>query len=457
VGDITSGYKHLTTRRMRRGIRNSLSSAIPFKGRGDYVYTGPKLDATQSSIVGGSLIKNIPGGAPPPSVSNLGDGSIVLSGKEFVRNVYSPQGLGYQAREIILNPGNAALFPWANQVANNYSEYEFKKLVFRYTPTVNANASTTAIASGTVTLCTQYNPDEPAPVSKSDALSKLGAISVPASSFQSMYHAVECDPKKLSGPRSKYIRVPSDLDEDNGVRYDHGSVFICISDTPSSWAGIAIGELHVEYEMVLRKPKLAQSLGRINASDHFVIAGDDNRFQWGEGNPFGSPETYRELTSNTIGGFLTAEEGNSNFWQLKYHFPEHAYGYFEFRITVNAQTGFEGANPFNNGMGKGGNIDWVNDMVLSRDEGEPTHIYRGGAYNGTDLIPAGTQSVFVAVVHCLVRKGKIVAGNTGDNHINFTMNESVCQTQVLKWSIYVHKYQAAGDDPSYTEVSGTSS
>jgi hypothetical protein len=336
---------------------------------------------------------------------------------------------------------------WLPQLAVNYSEYRFNQLVFIYKPRVNSNASVnTDIASGTVIMCSEYNPDEFAPVTKADAMAKLGSVAGSASGSHDLIHGVECDPSKNAGPAGKYVRPfanDGDITEGSQVRYDKGRTFVCVADTPTSWEDAAIGELYVQYEVELSKPRLQSALGRSILTDRFMIDNTGTPPTWAHSDWFGTDGNYQSANTNTIGGILG--RWGTNDIGVRYYFPDEASGYFQLRLTVrctattNAQD-----DPTTYGTSTGGNIEIIED---ANDLDGGTAMALTCEHAGSTFA-AGQVFIMTYTKNMLVRK----AVAQGANQWHFTPHPSSLNCFVNQWTIEVYKYQSTGDPLEYELV-----
>lgn len=200
-----------------------------------------------------------------PSFTPVSDtGEIMMSNREYISNVYGPSSSGFSVQSYELNPGLESTFPFLAQIAANYSEYEFKQLIFSYKSTVTDFQTTNGIA-GQVLTATQYNTDEDVFRDKQSMMVYHGAAS--AKSTGNIMSGVECDPRKLSGTVGKFVRHQGLPRGEDQKEYDLGRFNIATVDFPSVLQNQAIGELWVSYTVVLRRPKLVVSRGLAISQD----------------------------------------------------------------------------------------------------------------------------------------------------------------------------------------------
>jgi hypothetical protein len=82
--------------------------------------------------------------------------------REFVMDIFSGGNLvsgatTFNLQQFIINPASDTLFPWIQQIAENFEMYELLGLIFEYVPASGDAVSSTNAALGTVIFATQYN------------------------------------------------------------------------------------------------------------------------------------------------------------------------------------------------------------------------------------------------------------------------------------------------------------
>lgn len=261
-----------------------------FRGSGEYVNTNDIVSLPPQA-----------GKFDVPVFTQITDGGIVLSNKEYVTDIFAPAIAGaFQNNAFSINPGIERTFPWLCQVAENYEEYTLKQCIFTYKATV-ADFAASSGQVGQVIMATQYNAAQQPFTDKQSMMQYAFAASGKTS--QDMLQGVECDPVKLSGPTGRFVRNGPLLPGSSGDlnMYDHGVMNIAIADCPSSYAGQQMGELWVSYTIELRKPKFVTANGYGISRDVFVGTRDNTR------TPFGTlavPNIYAGQ-QNSIGCTVT--------------------------------------------------------------------------------------------------------------------------------------------------------
>jgi len=113
-----------------------------------------------------------------------------------------------------INPGFETTFPWLSKIAKNFQEYSMLGLVFEYVARSSSQTYQTSGATntGTIVFTTQYNCNDPAFVSKSEA--ENSSFTCIGNPYQNIYHPVECDPSQL--PLStQYVWHVGDMEPSN--------------------------------------------------------------------------------------------------------------------------------------------------------------------------------------------------------------------------------------------------
>lgn len=181
-----------------------------------------------------------------PTMNSTLDQGVRVSHHEYLGDVSS--SVGFVATKYPLNPGVSITFPWLSSLAVSFQEYELNGLIFFFKAT-SANAlNSTNTALGQIIGATQYNPYLPIPTTKIAMLGLSSAADGKPS--ESNIYPVECKADMVLF-RSKLIR--SGVPVDDLAKYDHGN-FILASN--GSQAAAIVGELHVVYDITLKKPKL---------------------------------------------------------------------------------------------------------------------------------------------------------------------------------------------------------
>jgi len=176
--------------------------------------------------------------------------SITITHTEYIADITPTLG-GFQNQFFLaVNPGLSGTFPWLSNIAQFYEEYEFRQLAFTFKSMVtegNANAA------GTIVMCTQYNPTNPAFTSKQTMENYDYANSGKVTC--DVHHGIECDPTKHGGSAIEYVRTGAIPTNQDLKTYDLAT-FQLATNGAYTTSALTLGELWVSYSVVLRKTKI---------------------------------------------------------------------------------------------------------------------------------------------------------------------------------------------------------
>lgn len=252
-----------------------------FLGRGAY---------TQTSSQHNSLITNGNQHHGPRQMASHSDetGDVTMSHCELIADVISGGSSSFtNLFNLPINPGLPNVFPWASQIAQNFDEYELKSLVYEFRSMIPDGYSA---AGGTVSMCTEYNPTNPPFISKAQMGNYQGYVD--GKITEHIFHGVECDPKKRSGPASEYVRtgpVPTGQDQKT---YDLGTFYLATTGVP---ANTLLGELYCHYTITLKKGKLLSNTSTTPQNALLAATGGS------AATPFGVTNNPQYATSGLIG------------------------------------------------------------------------------------------------------------------------------------------------------------
>lgn len=368
VGMLGEGIKKTYNAWIPKSLRDtavSMAQARMMTGAG--MYTGRGAYAANELVAGG---------VPSMSVNGVGDETeaIVISNREYITDVYGPSDSTFTNQSLTINPGLQQNFPWLSQIAANYDEYEFTKLIFMYKSTIDIGNTNTAGQTGSLIMCCNYNASQPAFTSKDQMMQYHGAVAGKAT--DDMVMGVECDPAKTARI-ANYVRVnPVPYGEDPKT-YDLGTFQYALNNCPFAMYNIQLGELWVEYECVLRKPKLGTGRGITIQKDVWVSGG-----QYAATGPrpsaiMGDDVWLCRARNNNLGTKIFNEAiGGSNFISIL--FPAQYAGRVRIKLAVGCLSS-QTAGGGNFTMHNWGNTFPVNDMYGNTTSGwVPTYFVETG-------------------------------------------------------------------------------
>lgn len=184
-------------------------------------------------------------------MQSLGAGSVRFQYREYLGDISG--STAFNLASYFVNPGLQASFPFLSLLAGNFEEYEFEHIEYNFKST-SANAlNSTNTALGTVVTAANYNCCEPNFTSKVQMEVTTGAISEKPSLSQ--VHGLDITPART--PLTKlFIRTQAvPLNQDQHL-YDLANFQIA---TVGMQAAATIGELWVDYSVLLHKPRLPEA------------------------------------------------------------------------------------------------------------------------------------------------------------------------------------------------------
>jgi hypothetical protein len=215
-------------------------------GKGDY------------EVKGNSLMKNlIANGSIVPKFSADGSRGIRLVERDFIGNITSSSVSGaFKNQSFAIDISNRTSFPFAGLVGYLFDEWEPHGIVYQFVSS-SSEFNGASQALGSVIMSTDYNPSDPAYVSKQEMENADFACSTKPS--QSLIHAVECDPNE----RLVKVFFTNDADVKLSTLGNFQIASVGVVGT-----NVLLGELWVTYDVTLYKKQLASPLD----AAHFLTA-----------------------------------------------------------------------------------------------------------------------------------------------------------------------------------------
>lgn len=167
-----------------------------------------------------------------------------VSNKELVLPEISGATTFTQQARIEINPGLPATFPWLSEVAKNYAEYKFRRLVFRY---ITRSPTT---KSGSVMFVPLYDPLSTEPSTEQNASAIRGTLEGPV--WEEMAVGVD---RMVSNALNKYFIRDGPVSADLKT-YDPIAVVVYTNDCDDT---TAVGKLWVEYEVDFFEPVTSET------------------------------------------------------------------------------------------------------------------------------------------------------------------------------------------------------
>jgi hypothetical protein len=254
-----------------RNVISSVGSLITsISGHGDY------------QIKSNSVLNQTP---------NFGSQNMRLKCTEQIATIKGTSAFTISLSAFGLNPAIKTLFPWLCQLAFAYDEFEWHGLVFHYKP-ISGMLTGSNTALGSVMMGVQYNPYSPAPTTKEQMYTMLGAVSTTPD--QPALLGVECDRS------DSQIKIFSINFGTGDTRFGClGNFYIATQGCPTN----DIGELFVTYDITLMKKNNKQ----LRPAWHFKI---DSTVA--SNLPFGTSQLVAEAGSQDhVQGVFTIPKGSN--------------------------------------------------------------------------------------------------------------------------------------------------
>lgn len=214
-------------------------------GSGDY-------QIKANSIMGGIY--------DPPELHNRSDRTVCIRHREYIGDVTASADFTLYSYSV--NPGLFTTFPWLSQVAEAFEEYRFTGLVFEYKTLSADYTAADSAALGYVVMASQYNVLNPDFENKKQMENyEFSNDGKPSKSF---LHPVEC--KRSLNPVSELFVRTGGVTSGDLRLYDHCKFQLATGG--NNGTGI-IGELWATFEIEFYKPKLIDSDGELQFTDHY--------------------------------------------------------------------------------------------------------------------------------------------------------------------------------------------
>lgn len=218
-----------------------------------------------------------------------------------------------------VNPGNSLLFPIFSQVAAVYEQYRCRFLKFHYV-SEEYTASGSNIVAGKLIMATNADPDDPAFSSATAMENYIGSDRT--APYSSVTHDALLGLSKNKNkrglsfmPLTEYFvnssgNSPAPIDQ-QAKFYDLGLFQLAVSGLPVAAGNLEIGELYVEYEFDMIRPR---ELAKIGAN---LNAAHISEYPYGSADsvyPLGTSINGTIKTGSTIPVFTSNSGGVQRIW-----------------------------------------------------------------------------------------------------------------------------------------------
>jgi len=165
--------------------------------------------------------------------------------REYVGDVGATTSNWSVVNTFSINPGLPSTFPWLSMLAQVFETYEVHSLSFVY------QAALPTSTAGTVYLCIDYDPADPAPANKASMMSNMSAIACSSWASTKLTYVPQHD--RLVNKFTRNSSLASSLDIKT---YDAGQLFIAAE----GFAVSSPGNVFVEYDITLRIPQIPTTI-----------------------------------------------------------------------------------------------------------------------------------------------------------------------------------------------------
>lgn len=184
------------------------------------------------------------------------DNSTRVRHREFVMDVtMDATPAAFRNTSYVIQPSNAALFPWLSSLAKNYQQYRLHGCVFVFKSTTSDYSAAGAL--GKVAMATNYNVRDSAFLNMQEL--ENAEFSVSGKPSLSRVHPIECAANN-GVPLVKWVRdALYDQSGGDDRLYDVGKFQFATSGLPIGTANAVIGELWVSYDIEFYKPIIGRT------------------------------------------------------------------------------------------------------------------------------------------------------------------------------------------------------
>lgn len=218
-------------KRMRRRLQNN-----------NNLSSGLSVSRPVSAPVAAARVRR--SAKPRFSSVNNGSGDIRITHREYINELAG--SVSFAANSFPINPGLPSTFPWLSGIAQRYESYLFERLKFCF------ETESATSATGTVIQVIDYDPSDSAPTSKTQAMAYRSSVRSPPWSDSAM----ESMREDISKRSSYFVRSGSLSSNEDIKLYDVGNYYAC---TQGQAGTTTVGELYVEYSVILMTPQLGEA------------------------------------------------------------------------------------------------------------------------------------------------------------------------------------------------------
>lgn len=236
-----------------------------------------------------------------PSFNTSAPGSITITHREMVSAVQGTANLDTFPVSYRLQPGSPITFPWLSKIANMFETYTFKALRFIYVPRVATSYA------GQIGLALDFDADD-VPATSLSHFSQY-KHSVIGSIWSGVSIAVEGEMLEIC-VKERYTDHMSSKSDYDPILHDLGNLRLAVLSPADS---NVIGQLYVEYTVVLRTPEPGNNREGQQYATDLTVVGATLTYPFGtdeKSPPVDNPATYNEIGHEWF--------FNGTSWQIKF-------------------------------------------------------------------------------------------------------------------------------------------
>lgn len=226
--------------------------------------TGSDMSQSVNAPVATGMVRRINN----PAQKGLANGDLIVKHREYVSDING--SVAFNANPFSINPGLPGLFPWLSGVAQRFESYKFRRLKFDF------ETESPTSATGTALLSLDYDASDASPTTKTQAMAYRSSVRSPVWSNCQLSSLQE----DLDKRTSFFVRKGAAPTGTDIKLYDVGNLNVCTMGQANS---NVVGELYVEYDILLMTPQLGVAgqgeavwgafTGTSNASPYATVTG----------------------------------------------------------------------------------------------------------------------------------------------------------------------------------------
>lgn len=252
---ITRGSK----KRKRYTRRNKYTRRAMYKrrrvrGRGAYFSTVSGLGSY--NLKKNSLADKIDMGTDPPQICNTKTGeATIVNHREYITDITTGAPVGgisaFNLQSFAINPGNNQLFPWLQDIAQNYQEWEPRGIIIELKTLGSDYAN--SVTLGSMFMGVDYTSMAANRPTTKQQVENL-EYSTSSKPSRSQIMPIECAPQNDTLTHF-YVAINGNYNGSDIRFCDLGILYVGTSGIPVAQP-VPVAEMWISYEVALYKPRL---------------------------------------------------------------------------------------------------------------------------------------------------------------------------------------------------------